>query len=101
MNERNPNGWQSVGPHRDFESPSTADDHVDDPSWEFDAGLKHLFVGRPRKAICILALTHLAGELAENSEVEVPDTSTCWLCLAIEDWAAKEGVSVESAAIPW
>ena len=101
MNERNDNGWESVGPHRDFEKQPPADDPIHDVSWDFDASFKHLMIGRPSVPVCIMALTWLVEQIVESSEVEVPDTDTCWRCLAIEDWATKEAAPVESAAIPW
>lgn len=74
---------------------------IPDPGWDLEAAFKHLLIGLPPTPVCVLALTKLVGELVDDSEVEVSDTSTCWLCLAIEDWAARQGVSVESASIPW
>ena len=60
--------------------------------WEFRVGFKHLFVGNPATTVCSLAPPELVEELIANSDVEVPDTATCWLCLALEDWAKKQQI---------
>ena len=52
--------------------------------WEFRAGFKHLMVDAPARSVCSRASPELIEELIANSDVDVPDTATCWLCLALE-----------------
>ena len=54
-------------------------------SRKFRGGFKHLFTGRPAKTVCSQASPERVEDLIANSDVPVPDTATCWLCLAIED----------------
>ena len=58
----------------------------------YRAGFEHLFIGSPARSVCSLAKGELVDEMYEKSEVDVPDTPTCWLCLALEDWAEKQGL---------
>ena len=51
--------------------------------WAFRAGFKHLFTGQPARTACSQASPELVEDLIANSKVPVPDTATCWLCLAI------------------
>ena len=64
----------------------------------FRAGFKHLFIGQPARSVCSFARDELVDEMYEKSEVDVPDTPTCWLCLALEDWAKKQGLPLDSSS---
>ena len=58
-------------------------------TWEFRAGFKHRFTGNPPRTLCSQASPDLLEKLVDESDVPVPDTPTCWLCLAIMDWMSS------------
>lgn len=71
---------------------------VEVTGWRFRAGFRHLFIGQPARSICSLAKKGLVDEMVDESPVEVPETPTCWLCLAIEDWARKRRKPLDPSA---
>ena len=57
---------------------------MDRRTWVFRAGFKHIFTGSPATALCSSAPASLVDDQVVNSDVDVPDVATCWLCLAID-----------------
>ena len=53
--------------------------------WKFRAGFRHMFTGQPARSACSQASPELVEDLIANSDVPVPDTADCWLCLTIAD----------------